>query len=130
MKINYRVFIHSCVSVKNEVNIMMKNIVDVVLGGQALKYFKFLDFLWILNKFSFTYWVFGYGMSYGRGALSNPFIALGDFFIDPGVEDPLMGEFLINLIFKAVNYFYKKNQVKYSRPFSFNCPSLQRLPQL
>ena len=33
-----------CVSVKNEVNIMMKNIIDVVLGG-------------------FTYWVFGYGMS-------------------------------------------------------------------
>jgi hypothetical protein len=31
-------------------------------------------------------------MSFGRGSLSNPFIALGDFFIDPGVDDPLMGE--------------------------------------
>jgi hypothetical protein len=54
-----------CVSVKNEVNIMMKNIIDVVLGG-------------------FTYWIFGYGLSFGRGSLSNPFVALGDFLIDPG----------------------------------------------
>jgi Amt family ammonium transporter len=37
-----------CVSLKNEVNIMMKNVVDVVLGG-------------------ITYWAFGYGLSYGTG---------------------------------------------------------------
>lgn len=61
-----------CVSVKNEVNIMMKNIVDIVLGG-------------------FTYWLFGYGMSFGRGPLSNPFIAIGDFLLDPPAGDPLMG---------------------------------------
>lgn len=61
-----------CVSVKNEVNIMMKNIVDIVLGG-------------------FTYWLFGYGMSFGRGPLSNPFIAIGDFLLDPLPGDPLMG---------------------------------------
>ena len=36
------------VSLKNEVNIMMKNVVDVVLGGV-------------------TYWAFGYGLSYGSG---------------------------------------------------------------
>lgn len=36
------------VSLKNEVNIMMKNVVDVVLGGV-------------------TYWAFGYGFSYGDG---------------------------------------------------------------
>ncbi|CAO1387079.1 unnamed protein product [Diamesa serratosioi] len=70
-----------CVSVKNEVNIMMKNIIDVVLGG-------------------FTYWVFGYGMSFGRGALSNPFIAIGDFFIDPGVDDPLMGQIFAAFLFQ------------------------------
>lgn len=70
-----------CVSVKNEVNIMMKNIIDVVLGG-------------------FTYWVFGYGMSFGRGSLSNPFIALGDFFIDPGVDDPLMGPIFAAFLFQ------------------------------
>lgn len=61
-----------CVSVKNQVNIMLKNVVDAVLGG-------------------ITYWMFGYGMSFGRSALTNPFIGLGDFFIDPGVDDPLMG---------------------------------------
>lgn len=70
-----------CVSVKNEVNIMMKNIVDVVLGG-------------------FTYWLFGYGMSFGRGALTNPFIALGDFLIDPGVDDPLMGQIFASFLFQ------------------------------
>lgn len=26
-----------CVSIKNEVNIMMKNVVDIVLGGEQLK---------------------------------------------------------------------------------------------
>lgn len=70
-----------CVSVKNEVNIMMKNIIDVVLGG-------------------FTYWLFGYGMSFGRGSLSNPFIALGDFLIDPGVDDPLMGQIFAAFLFQ------------------------------
>lgn len=70
-----------CVSVKNEVNIMMKNIIDIVLGG-------------------FTYWVFGYGMSFGRGSLSNPFIALGDFLIDPDVGDPLMGPMLAAFLFQ------------------------------
>lgn len=61
-----------CVSVKNEVNIMMKNIVDIVLGG-------------------LTYWIFGYGMSFGRGPLTNSFIAIGDFLLDPPAGDPLMG---------------------------------------
>ncbi|KAG5675103.1 hypothetical protein PVAND_005032 [Polypedilum vanderplanki] len=70
-----------CVSVKNEVNIMMKNIVDVVLGG-------------------FTYWLFGYGMSFGRGSFSNPFIAIGDFLIDPGVDDPLMGQIFAAFLFQ------------------------------
>jgi len=35
------------VSLKNQTNIMMKNVVDVVLGG-------------------LTYWAFGYGLSYGK----------------------------------------------------------------
>lgn len=60
---------------------MMKNIIDVVLGG-------------------FTYWLFGYGMSFGRGSLSNPFIALGDFLIDPGVDDPLMGQIFAAFLFQ------------------------------
>ena len=47
-----------CVSLKNEVNIMMKNVVDVVLGGV-------------------TYWAFGYGISYGDGPGTNPFFGFG-----------------------------------------------------
>ncbi|XP_035796478.1 putative ammonium transporter 2 [Anopheles albimanus] len=70
-----------CVSVKNEVNIMMKNIIDIVLGG-------------------FTYWLFGYAMSFGRGALNNPFVALGDFLIDPDVSDPLFGPIFAAFLFQ------------------------------
>ena len=47
-----------CVSLKNEVNIMMKNVVDVVLGG-------------------ITYWAFGYGLSYGQD-YHNQFFSLGN----------------------------------------------------
>ena len=47
----------------NEVNIMMKNLVDVVLGGV-------------------TYWAFGYGMSYGESSMSTWFMGWGDWFVD------------------------------------------------
>lgn len=70
-----------CVSLKNEVNIMMKNIVDIVLGG-------------------FTYWLFGYGLSFGRSSYTNPFIGLGDFCIDPFVGDPLMGPIFAAFLFQ------------------------------
>ncbi|XP_050312668.1 putative ammonium transporter 2 isoform X1 [Anthonomus grandis grandis] len=70
-----------CVSIKNEVNIMMKNVVDIVLGG-------------------ITYWMFGFATSFGRSAYNNGFIALGDFFIDPGVQDPLKGEIFTAFIFQ------------------------------
>uniref|UniRef100_A0A1A9ZY94 Ammonium transporter n=1 Tax=Glossina pallidipes TaxID=7398 RepID=A0A1A9ZY94_GLOPL len=70
-----------CVSLKNEVNIMMKNVIDIVLGG-------------------FTYWLFGYGMSYGRGPLSNSFIGIGDFLLDPPVNDPLMGQIFAAFLFQ------------------------------
>ena len=39
-------------------------------------------------------------MSFGRGSLSNPFIALGDFFIDPSVDDPLMGPIMAAFLFQ------------------------------
>ena len=52
-----------CVSLKNEVNIMMKNMVDVVLGGM-------------------TYWAFGYGMSYGESSMTSWFMGFGDWFVD------------------------------------------------
>ena len=52
-----------CVSLKNEVNIMMKNVVDVVFGG-------------------LTYWAFGYGLSYGTDAGSSPFMGVGSWFVN------------------------------------------------
>lgn len=70
-----------CVSVKNTVNIMMKNIIDVVLGG-------------------FTYWLFGYGLSFGRSSYTNPFIAFGDFLLDPAPGDPLMGQMFAAFLFQ------------------------------
>lgn len=70
-----------CVSIKNEVNIMMKNIIDIVLGG-------------------FTYWVFGYGLQMGRGPLSNPFVGVGDFLVDPSDTDPLMGPIFTSFLFQ------------------------------
>ncbi|KAF7283352.1 hypothetical protein GWI33_000863 [Rhynchophorus ferrugineus] len=70
-----------CVSIKNEVNIMMKNVVDIVLGG-------------------LTYWIFGFAMSFGRSPMNNKFIALGDFFIDPSIHDDLKGPIYAAFIFQ------------------------------
>ncbi|XP_033366334.1 putative ammonium transporter 3 [Bombus vosnesenskii] len=77
-----------CVSLKNEVNIMMKNVVDIVLGG-------------------LTYWVFGFATSFGTSKFNNPFIGIGDFLIDPSIEDVLMGPkcaaFLFQLSFATTS---------------------------
>ncbi|XP_045508309.1 putative ammonium transporter 2 [Colias croceus] len=70
-----------CVSIKNEANIMMKNLADISLGG-------------------LTYWIFGYGMSFGQGPLSNPFIGVGDFLVDPPVGDALMGPVFASFLFQ------------------------------
>ncbi|KAL0859084.1 hypothetical protein ABMA27_010931 [Loxostege sticticalis] len=70
-----------CVSIKNEANIMMKNLADISLGG-------------------LTYWIFGYGMSFGEGAYSNPFIGVGDFLVDPPVGDALMGPVFASFLFQ------------------------------
>ncbi|GBP89904.1 Putative ammonium transporter 3 [Eumeta japonica] len=70
-----------CVSVKNEANIMMKNLADISLGG-------------------LTYWIFGYGMSFGQGPYTNPFVGLGDFLVDPPVGDELMGPVLASFLFQ------------------------------
>ncbi|KAH7695530.1 AMT-3 protein, partial [Aphelenchoides avenae] len=58
------------VSSKDEVNIMVKNIVDVVFGG-------------------LSYWAFGFGFTFGD-QWRNPFIGVGKFFYDPdfGEYDP------------------------------------------
>lgn len=60
---------------KNRVNVMMKNIVDMCVGG-------------------FVFWAVGFGLMYGRGEYSNGFFGAGDFFVDPKVTDPLMAPIL------------------------------------
>uniref|UniRef100_A0A158P7K7 Ammonium_transp domain-containing protein n=1 Tax=Angiostrongylus cantonensis TaxID=6313 RepID=A0A158P7K7_ANGCA len=57
------------VSSKNEVNVMIKNVVDVIFGGLA-------------------YWMLGYGFTFGQ-KLANPFIGVGDYFFDPEREHEL-----------------------------------------
>jgi Amt family ammonium transporter len=56
-----------CVSIKNEVNIMMKNVVDIFLGG-------------------LTYWAFGFGLSFGE-YWSCPVLAVGEFLLDQGISN-------------------------------------------
>ena len=55
-------------SKKDEVNVMMKNIADVAMGG-------------------LSYWMFGYGFSYGQP--SNSFIGMGTFFVGTTDENAL-----------------------------------------
>lgn len=78
-----------CVSVKNEVNIMMKNVVDIVLGG-------------------LTYWMFGFGFSFGLDKPpNNPLVGIGGIFVDPPVDDEFMGSinaaFLFQLSFATTS---------------------------
>lgn len=53
---------------KNEVNIMVKNAVDVVFGG-------------------LSFWMLGYGFSFGTDPGTNSFCGIGSFFLDPGRLD-------------------------------------------
>lgn len=53
-----------------------------------------------MNYIGLTYWMFGYAFSFGRSELNTPFIALGDFFIDPTIEDPLKGPIFVAFIFQ------------------------------
>ncbi|CAJ0603316.1 unnamed protein product [Cylicocyclus nassatus] len=55
------------VSPKDEVNVMVKNVVDVIFGGLA-------------------YWMFGYGFTFGD-RFANPYIGVGDYFFDPERDD-------------------------------------------
>ena len=78
-----------CVSLKNEVNIMMKNVVDVVLGG-------------------ITYWAFGYGLSYGED-YSNDFFSLGNWFVGTSRADRHenfhISDFLIRFFCPVYGFF-------------------------
>ncbi|CAN7980261.1 unnamed protein product [Ixodes pacificus] len=69
-----------CVSQKNEVNILMKNAADVILGG-------------------LTYWLFGFGLQYGNGqGTENAFCATGHFLVDAEPEE--MGVVFSSFIFQ------------------------------
>ncbi|CAH0389038.1 unnamed protein product [Bemisia tabaci] len=70
-----------CVAPKNEVNIMMKNLVDIFLGG-------------------ITYWLFGYALSFGRSELNTPFVALGDFALNIDNADPQKGAIYTFFVFQ------------------------------
>ncbi|CAM1299476.1 amt-3 (predicted) [Pycnogonum litorale] len=65
---------------KNEVNILIKNLVDVVFGG-------------------ITYWMYGYGLQYGSDAGANAFCGWGSFFVEPGYG-PDSGEICAEFIFQ------------------------------
>ncbi|XP_068244065.1 putative ammonium transporter 3 isoform X2 [Palaemon carinicauda] len=67
------------VSMKNETNIMVKNVVDVVLGG-------------------ITYWLFGYALSFGESEWTTPFCGWGSFALNPGEE--AMGEVYTKFFFQ------------------------------
>ncbi|XP_030832221.1 putative ammonium transporter 3 [Strongylocentrotus purpuratus] len=69
------------VSRKNEVNIMVKNAVDVIFGG-------------------LTYWMFGYGLSFGDDEGTNAFCGVGHFFTDSGDADEL-GWIFAQFVFQA-----------------------------
>ncbi|GFO02593.1 ammonium transporter, partial [Plakobranchus ocellatus] len=67
------------VSGKNEVNIMVKNVVDVVFGG-------------------LTYWMYGFGLSFGQADGTNPFCGVGFFFVD--VDSDSMGIVYSTFVFQ------------------------------
>ncbi|KIH59789.1 hypothetical protein ANCDUO_09969 [Ancylostoma duodenale] len=61
-------------SAKDEVNIMVKNVVDVVFGG-------------------LSYWSVGYGLSYGDyEPFRNSFVGFGRFFYDPTRDQTTVNE--------------------------------------
>ncbi|XP_060074735.1 putative ammonium transporter 3 [Ylistrum balloti] len=68
-----------CVTGRNEVNIMMKNAVDVIFGG-------------------ISYWAVGYGLSFGMDYGSNPFCGVGEFFVDS--SDERMGLLYATFVFQ------------------------------
>lgn len=68
------------VSRKHEINILVKNIADVLFGGLA-------------------FWMFGYAFSFGSAKGSNMFIGFGDFFVDADGDE--MGWVYSRFFFQA-----------------------------
>ncbi|RUS75855.1 hypothetical protein EGW08_016376 [Elysia chlorotica] len=59
---------------------MAKNVADVVFGG-------------------ISYWMLGYGLSFGDGEGTNGFCGVGKFFIDP--DESVMGEEFARFVFQS-----------------------------
>jgi ammonium transporter, Amt family len=66
---------------KNQLNVMMKNVVDFCAGGIG-------------------FWVFGFALMFGRGEFTNGLFGAGDFFVNAKVTDPLMGQILTFYFFQ------------------------------
>lgn len=66
---------------KNKINVMTKNIVDFCASGMG-------------------FWVFGFGIMFGRGEYSNPFFGAGDFFLNVKAGDPLAAQVFTLYIFQ------------------------------
>ena len=60
---------------------MVKNAVDVIFGG-------------------ITYWMYGYGLSFGSKGNNNAFCGTGNFFVDTDPTDRNMGHLYANYIFQ------------------------------
>ena len=69
------------VSAKSEVHVMMKNVVDVIIG-------------------SLSYWVFGFGMSLGIAKPNNSIIGTNGYLLDPSLDDELLGPVLSVFLFQ------------------------------
>lgn len=69
------------VETKNYTNVLMKHFVDVCCGGVA-------------------YWLWGFGLMYGRGYYSNGFFGFGDFVVNTKTSDPLSGQVLSFFFFQ------------------------------
>ena len=50
------------VSDKNDINIMMKNVSDIIFGG-------------------ISFWIIGYGFAFGDSIYSNEILSFGNFFL-------------------------------------------------
>lgn len=72
------------VHTKNGVNIMMKNIADVCIGGTA-------------------FYFFGFALAFGRGSFTTPFFGSGDFITDTKFGDPLTCQ-VFSLLFYQMSY--------------------------
>ncbi|KAJ8029863.1 Ammonium transporter 1 member 3 [Holothuria leucospilota] len=70
------------VSVKNEVNIMVKNAVDVLFGG-------------------ISYWMLGFGFSAWVDGESNQFMGVSNFFLDADRNDESSGHIYALFFFKT-----------------------------